>query len=148
MVDVLAVLQRPDGRVLLVRRSPRQAYAPNLLTVPGGHLEHGESVAAGTLREVLEEVGLSVGESDLEFSGLIHYRGTSDARIGVVFAARRWRGEPYNAEPDKHTGLVWAAPTRPPADCHPYTAAALAAFCAGALYTPVNWGPAGPEVTA
>ncbi|MGD9101039.1 MAG: NUDIX domain-containing protein, partial [Anaerolineae bacterium] len=44
-----------DGRVLLTRRHD----AP-LWVVPGGHLEKGESVPCGCLREVKEETGLEV----------------------------------------------------------------------------------------
>ncbi|WP_329127458.1 NUDIX domain-containing protein [Streptomyces sp. NBC_01465] len=145
IVDVLAVLQRSDGRVLLVRRAADAEYAPGLLTVVGGHLEDGETVSAGALREAHEEVGVTVDEENLEFCGLIHYRGEAGGRLGTVFMAQRWQGEPFNAEPDKHTGLVWAQPSQPPADCHPYTAAVLRAFSAGSLYTPVNWAPAATE---
>ncbi|MCQ4206463.1 NUDIX domain-containing protein [Streptomyces longispororuber] len=146
IVDVLGVLQRPDGRVLLVRRSPKQEYAPGQLTLPGGHLEYGESVATGVLRELREEIDVDIDEADLEFCGLIHYGGGAGGRLGTVFTSRQWQGEPFNAEPDKHTGLVWAVPNQPPPDCHPYTTAVLHAFCTGTLYTPVNWPRQAREV--
>ena len=54
-VGALAVLQRPDGRVLLVD----QPYVTGW-SLPGGDLKRGESVRAGLQRELREEVGLDL----------------------------------------------------------------------------------------
>ena len=54
-VGVLAVLRRPDGRVLLVDQPYVEGWS-----LPGGDLKRGETVAAGLVRELREEVGLSV----------------------------------------------------------------------------------------
>ena len=53
-----AVVQDDDGRVLLVQR----AYDPQAgrWTIPGGHAEPGETLAACALREVREETGLDI----------------------------------------------------------------------------------------
>jgi hypothetical protein len=44
-------------------------------------------------------------------------RGTSDTRVGFAFAPSAWAGEPVNAEPHKHSELIWvqaaAGSTRP-----------------------------------
>lgn len=54
-VGVLAVVRRPDGRVLLVDQPYRRGWS-----LPGGDLKRGESAARGAARELLEEVGLRV----------------------------------------------------------------------------------------
>jgi len=51
-----ALIVRPDGDVLLIK-SPKWK---GLLTVPGGHIELGETMEQALRREVKEEVGLSV----------------------------------------------------------------------------------------
>ncbi|MEU5418263.1 NUDIX domain-containing protein [Streptomyces sp. NPDC020667] len=142
VVDVMVLLHRADGRVLLLRRA-RQVYASGQLCPPGGHLEDGEPVTGGALRETAEEVGVTVTPSDLEFCHLIHHRNPDgEARLGVVFTARRWTGRPSIREPEKCSQLVWADPARPPADCVPYTAAVLKRFCAGDPLSEHGW-PAG-----
>lgn len=54
-VGALAVLVRPDGRVLLVDQPYTRGWS-----LPGGDLERGEDPAAGLRRELREEVGLHV----------------------------------------------------------------------------------------
>jgi len=55
---VSAVIVRPDGRVLLVRRT--KPPLEGVLTLPGGRVEPGETLAAAAVREVREETSLEV----------------------------------------------------------------------------------------
>jgi ADP-ribose/FAD diphosphatase len=56
---VVGCLIEDEGRILLCKRAiePRYGY----WTVPAGFLELGESAAAGSVRETLEEAGARVG---------------------------------------------------------------------------------------
>ncbi|MFJ8018742.1 NUDIX domain-containing protein [Streptomyces sp. NPDC096311] len=132
---VMVLLQRDDGRVLAVRHNNRSAYCSNQVTVIGGKLENGEFLDEGAARELHEETGVRAAVEDLEICQTVHYCDPDQVRvIGVVFTAQRWRGEPYNAEPDKHDSVLWIEPGNPPADCHPCTRAVLENFVAGRLY--------------
>lgn len=57
---VSVVLQRPDGRVLIVQRSPRRRTLPGRWSVISGFIEPGETAMQAAVREVREEVGLEV----------------------------------------------------------------------------------------
>src|SRR6266568_917784 len=132
IVDLYVLLQRPDGMILLLERSGT-GYADGQLCPPSGHLEAGESVVQGGVREAREEVGVLIDPADLAFSHVVHHRNPQgQARIGFFFTAARWQGEPVNREPHKCARLYWADPARPPANTVPYTAAALAAITHGA----------------
>jgi len=50
-----------------------------------------------------------------------------------------WDGEPVNAEPHKHSELVWAAPAALPADTAEYTAAVITAAERGLAFTLNGW---------
>jgi ADP-ribose pyrophosphatase YjhB (NUDIX family) len=83
LVGVGAVVVH-QGRVLLVRRGrePLKGH----WTLPGGHLELGESLTAGVAREVLEETGLEV--EPLELVELVDriYREGERVRYHYVIA--------------------------------------------------------------
>jgi 8-oxo-dGTP pyrophosphatase MutT (NUDIX family) len=55
-----AILQRPDGRVLLLRRSRLHTTNPGQWCFVTGYVEPGEGPAAAAVREVREELGLEV----------------------------------------------------------------------------------------
>jgi ADP-ribose pyrophosphatase YjhB (NUDIX family) len=86
-----------DGKVLIVRRSPRPPAA-GLYTLPGGGVEVGETLTEAVVREVREETALTI-----EPVALAGYREAigkdSDGRIRrhfviLPFAARWIAGEP------------------------------------------------------
>ena len=74
-----AVIQRADGRLLLIKRGNEPGRG--LWSLPGGRVEPGESDEAAVAREVAEETGLVVTVGDL--AGRIQ-RGRYD--IGDYFA--------------------------------------------------------------
>jgi 8-oxo-dGTP diphosphatase len=107
IIDVHVILRRAD-RVLLLRRTGN-VYATGKLCLPSGHLEHGESVCQAAVREAFEETGITLGPATLRHVLSIHQRnrGTSDTRVGFTFEPSAWTGEPVNAEPHKHSELIW-----------------------------------------
>jgi 8-oxo-dGTP pyrophosphatase MutT (NUDIX family) len=54
-VGAICVVERADGRILIVRHSYRRRWG-----LPGGLLKRGEDAPDGARREVREEVGLEV----------------------------------------------------------------------------------------
>jgi ADP-ribose pyrophosphatase YjhB (NUDIX family) len=58
IVTVGAIIERLDGKILLVRTHKWQ----NLLGVPGGKIEYGETQEAALAREILEETRLVVAD--------------------------------------------------------------------------------------
>lgn len=125
--------------ILLLERSGT-GYADGQLCPPSGHLEAGESVVQGSIREAYEETGVGIAAADLVFTHVVHHRNPEgQGRIGFFFTVTRWVGEPVNREPRKCARLVWADPASPPANTVPYTAAALAAITKGAPFSLDGW---------
>jgi 8-oxo-dGTP diphosphatase len=58
-----AVITHADGRLLLIKRGNEPGRG--LWSLPGGHVEPGESDVAAVAREVLEETGLVVEVGEL-----------------------------------------------------------------------------------
>lgn len=84
----------PGGPHVLLGRKLR-GFGVGKVMAPGGHVEQGESVVAAAVRELEEEVGLSVAEPDAVSAAVLTYRFPArhalDAEVHV-FVARRWRG--------------------------------------------------------
>lgn len=91
-VGAICVVERDDGRVLVVRHSYRRAWG-----FPGGLLKRGETAPDGARREVQEEVGLAVelvGEPVVVVD-------PGPRRVDVVFEARPAAGvDPDAARPE------------------------------------------------
>jgi 8-oxo-dGTP pyrophosphatase MutT (NUDIX family) len=72
------IVRRPDGRVLVHRRSPDKDLWPGLLDVAcGGVLVAGEEPEAGARRELAEEVGIDDPGLALRSLGRAWYRDES-----------------------------------------------------------------------
>lgn len=54
VVDALVV---SDGRILLIKRSPKSVSNPGKYALPGGFLDLGENTKAAVVRELWEETG-------------------------------------------------------------------------------------------
>ncbi len=74
----LVVVRR--GHRFLLTQEPKYGAT---WSIPGGRVEHGESLAAAAVREVLEETGVPI-----KLDGILrveHSPGESHARIRVIF---------------------------------------------------------------
>ena len=126
-----AAIADAGGRVLLTRRPAGKSMA-GLWEFPGGKLEDGETPEAALVRELAEELGLSVpGESLVPLAFASHaYPGFH--LLMPLFLVRDWAGEPV---PREGQALAWVAPgdlggyPMPPADAPliPAVTAALSA---------------------
>jgi 8-oxo-dGTP pyrophosphatase MutT (NUDIX family) len=138
IVDLHLILRRDDGRILLLRRAGG-GYGDGRLHLPSGHLEAGESAVDGVIREAREEVGVTVTPEDLQFVHVMHRSGENGGhdRLGLFWQATRWVGEPYNAEPENCSELLWV--DQLPADTIGYPAAGIHRAADGVAFSLYGW---------
>ena len=118
------VLLERGGRVLLMRRAGT-GFFDGLFSLPGGHVEPGESLRATAVREMHEELGVRIALGDLDTLGVVHRRSDTN-RIDFFLRARAFVGEPAICEPEKCDALGWFVRDDLPAESVPYVRAALA----------------------
>ncbi|WP_407539838.1 NUDIX domain-containing protein [Deinococcus radiomollis] len=118
------VLRRPDGYVLLGRRSADASYGAGLWGLPGGHVEDTETLAQAAARETLEEVGLTVDAGTLKLLGMARYVDGGVRGADFFFLATDWRGEPQAVS--ECSEVAWFSPEALPQDALPWLAATLA----------------------
>jgi mutator protein MutT len=118
-----------ENKILLSRRF-NTGYRDGEYSVPAGHLDGGESVMEAAAREANEEVGIKIEADDMIFSTVMH-RIEDDERVDFFMHVHQWRGEPFNAEPDKCDDLRWVDINQLPANTVPYVRQAIGNHLAG-----------------
>lgn len=106
-IAVRAIISNDEGKVLITQRTQTK-YAPGCWELPGGKLEHGETLEYALTQEVLEETKIQI--SDIQFfsylegipekKSLPHFitfiftcHGSGDVVLGEEVADYRWIGK-------------------------------------------------------
>jgi 8-oxo-dGTP diphosphatase len=103
---VAAALIDPDGRVLIAQRPPGKAMA-GLWEFPGGKLEAGETPEQALIRELHEELGISVKEPCLAPFTFASHAYADFHLLMPLYLCRRWDGTPV---PREHKTIKWVRP--------------------------------------
>lgn len=104
---VVAALLGPQG-ILLCRRNPTAKAYPGKWDLPGGHIEDGESAEQALVRELREELGITVQPAAAEPSFRLRKGdGGHGSLLLQGWAVRDWEGVPYNRAPEEHTEIGW-----------------------------------------
>ena len=107
-----------DGRVLIAQRPPGKAMA-GLWEFPGGKVELGERPEQSLIRELKEELGITVKEECLAPLTFASHLYPDFYLLMPLYVCRRWEGI-VAAQEDQR--LAWVRPNRlrdykmPPAD--------------------------------
>lgn len=119
LLPVVAVaLVDADGRILLQQRPPGKSLA-GLWEFPGGKIEPGETPEAALIRELAEELGISVSTACLAPATFASAPLGDRHLLLLLFVCRKWEGTPRAIEA---SALTWVRPVQmhtlpmPPAD--------------------------------
>jgi 8-oxo-dGTP pyrophosphatase MutT (NUDIX family) len=124
--------------VLLVRRC-NATYGNCSYSLVGGKIEPGESGVPALIREVKEEVGITLAEKDLEFVHVIHRKGTESEFIALCFKADITDKPFTNLEPEKHDDVQLFALDNLPTNILPAHKQIIEAIAKKQLYSEHGW---------
>ncbi|WP_353226915.1 (deoxy)nucleoside triphosphate pyrophosphohydrolase [Novosphingobium sp.] len=113
LLVVAAALVDATGRVLMQQR-PAERDHGGLWEFPGGKLEPGEGPVAALVRELAEELAITVAPADCVALGFAANEGGPGTRpvVLLLYGCRTWRGDPVS---DEGAALAWCRPARLPA---------------------------------
>jgi 8-oxo-dGTP diphosphatase len=139
-VPEVTVLIRDGKNILFVLRQ-NTGYADGMYAMPGGHVEPDENFTDAGVREAMEEVGVSINPRDLKPLHTLHrVSKPGDVRIGVLFEATTWTGQPHNREPERHGEIAWFNEDSLPYDkIIGFQAEALRSLADGNHYGELGW---------
>lgn len=101
-----------EGKFLMMHRAG--SHAGGVWSVPGGHLEPGESWEETAVREVLEETGMRI--ANLRYVAATNDVMESGKHYVSIWMEADWTsGEPEICEPEKCSGMQWCDFTTLPA---------------------------------
>lgn len=115
---VACALVDTDGRVLICKRPEGKALA-GLWEFPGGKVEPGEGPEAALIREMDEELGITITASCLAPFVFASHSYETFHLLMPLYLCRRWEGVVLAKE---HAALAWVKPNAlsayamPPAD--------------------------------
>jgi 8-oxo-dGTP diphosphatase len=107
-----------DGRVLIAERPANKTMA-GLWEFPGGKVERGERPEDTLIRELSEELGISVHEDCLAPLTFASHAYPEFHLLMPLYVCRKWHGTPQALQ---HARIAWVRPNRlreypmPPAD--------------------------------
>jgi len=118
LLVVAAALFDGDGRILLAQR-PEGKQLAGLWEFPGGKLEPGEAPEAALVRELEEELSITVNESSLEPLTFASFAYPDFHLIMPLYGCNEWSG---SLRPREGQAIAWVEASRlrdypaPPAD--------------------------------
>lgn len=105
------MLLERDGKIALVLRSAT-GYRDGEWSLPAGKVDENETFTEAAVRELNEEAGVVAKPADIKHIITMHRKSDNEPNtswVDIFFECKKWEGEPFNAEPHKHSELEWFA---------------------------------------
>lgn len=134
----LALLCKSD-QILLLRRY-NATFASGQYSLPGGKVEEHETALQAIVREIHEELGLTISKDQLHHVHAFHRKASDTTLMACIFKADvAGDAAPYNREPDKHDSVDWFDKNHLPENIIPAHKQAIEYIFAGKSYSEHGW---------
>ncbi|PHM33066.1 nucleotide triphosphate diphosphatase NUDT15 [Xenorhabdus innexi] len=113
VVGVGVIIVNDQGEILLGKRAGK--HAP-YWSIFGGHVDPGETFEECAIREIKEEIGLTIKNPQVYgiCNNIQTYREEGKHTVSVCLLAHHPGGEPRLMEPEKCEQLIWCDPANLP----------------------------------
>ena len=101
---VYAIIRDTSGKILFMQRQ-NTGFKDGKYQLPAGHLEPGELVKSALVRELLEELCITVQESDMEVVHVGHRIAPDREYFDIYMNIQKYSGTIMIGEPNKCSDL-------------------------------------------
>ncbi|MBD3280779.1 NUDIX domain-containing protein [Candidatus Dojkabacteria bacterium] len=111
-VGVGVIIQNEDARILLIQRLNNGG----IWSIPGGHLDQGETFEEAAIRECKEELNITVKNPKVVGvrNNIDWYKKSGTHAVSIILLVNEWEGEPKSQEAEKIGEVVWTDPNNLP----------------------------------
>lgn len=112
-VGVGVIILNNDGKILIQKRKGSHAQK---YSIPGGHLDLGESFEQAAIREMVEELGIKIKDPKViaVTNNLETFREEHVHHISIILLVKKYTGKAKIIEPEKCEELIWCDPKHLP----------------------------------
>nr|WP_319401525.1 NUDIX domain-containing protein [uncultured Carboxylicivirga sp.] len=134
-VGIGVIIENINKKILIGKR--KGSHAP-FYSIPGGHLELGESFEEAAIKEIYEETGLIIDTPKViaVTNNLRTYTNEKVHYISVVLHTNQFQGEPVVKEKDKCETWNWVDPKQLPTPHFDASEFAVECFLKNCFYIP------------
>jgi len=135
VVGIGVILQNKENKILVGKR--KGSHSP-YFSIPGGHLELGETFESGARREIFEECGIKLNSIRVinVTNNLRTYNEEGKHFVSVNLFSNDFEGTPTLKEPDKCEGWFWCDPNDIPSPQFDASEFAIECFLKNEFYIP------------
>jgi len=112
-VGIGVIIENSDGEILIGKR--KGSLAP-FYSIPGGHLEKGETFESAAIREIKEETNLTIKSPQViaVTNNLDTYKKEGLHTISIILWTKTFTGQLKIMEPARCEGWIWCDPEKLP----------------------------------
>jgi mutator protein MutT len=106
-IGIGVIILNKNGQILIGKR--KGSHAP-YYSIPGGHLELGETFEEAAIKEIREETGMKIKNPKVlcVTNNLETYKNEGKHYISITLLAKQFEGEPRIMEPEKCEEWLWS----------------------------------------
>lgn len=134
---VIALLHSHEDILLLQRKDA--VIGNGLYSLPGGSVDKDETIRHAIMREVYEEVGLSIPETAFELMHVYHRKEQQSEFLAFVFQTNITGMHPINTEPNKHSDMQFFNIKKLPENIIPGHKQAIESIIKNIKYSEHGW---------